>query len=215
MVATPVASSDWIVELVKRYRSGDEEAAAELISRFERYLQKWNRLLLTGRWDGRDGEIRSFLHTLGSMDVNLTAQVISKRLKAYERADIEQETRVALLETAIRYGNVVGYFRYVLRKRLGELTRDPLVFGFPQRGELKEIPEEPEAHPDIDESWVEGDTCGPGFDELSPRERKVLQLHYWFGFTEEKVAEILGVSRSTVSRTLRRARLILKVHYLD
>ena len=42
--------------------------------------------------------------------------------------------------------------------------------------------------------------------ELTPRQRKVLELRYERGMTGVEIAEELGVSPSTVSRTLRRAR---------
>ena len=42
--------------------------------------------------------------------------------------------------------------------------------------------------------------------ELTPRQRQMLELYYDQGMTMPQIAEQLGVSRSTVSRTLRRAR---------
>lgn len=210
------SSTEWITPLIERYRQGDESAASELLERFEKYLLKWQRLLLYGRWDQRDAEIRAFLSTLGSLDLNVTAQVISRRLKAYEAADLRQEIKVALLETALRYGSITNYYRHILRKRLGVLTRDPLVFGFHRPTTLIDLPDQHCAPaPEINESWVSGITCGPGFDQLTAEERKIVQLIYWFGFTEDKAAAILDVSRSTVTRRLRRVREILRVHYLE
>ena len=42
--------------------------------------------------------------------------------------------------------------------------------------------------------------------ELTPRQRQMLALYYDQGMTIPRIAEELGVNRSTVSRTLRRAR---------
>ena len=42
--------------------------------------------------------------------------------------------------------------------------------------------------------------------ELTPRQRQVLDLYYDRGMTIPRIAEELGLNRSTVSRTLRRAR---------
>ena len=43
-------------------------------------------------------------------------------------------------------------------------------------------------------------------EELTERDRKMVGLYYDQGMTMPQIAERLGVSRSTVSRTLRRAR---------
>lgn len=42
--------------------------------------------------------------------------------------------------------------------------------------------------------------------ELTPRQRQMLELYYDQGMNIPQIAEELGVNRSTVSRTLRRAR---------
>ena len=42
--------------------------------------------------------------------------------------------------------------------------------------------------------------------ELTKRQREMVALYYDQGMTMPQIAERLGVSRSTVSRTLRRAR---------
>ncbi len=41
---------------------------------------------------------------------------------------------------------------------------------------------------------------------LTPRQRQMLELYYDQGLTMPQIAEELGVNRSTVSRTIRRAR---------
>lgn len=42
--------------------------------------------------------------------------------------------------------------------------------------------------------------------ELTPRQRQMVELYYDQGMTIPQIAEELGLNRSTVSRTLRRAR---------
>lgn len=42
--------------------------------------------------------------------------------------------------------------------------------------------------------------------ELTPRQRQLLALYYDQGMTIPQIAEELGLNRSTVSRTLRRAK---------
>jgi DNA-directed RNA polymerase specialized sigma24 family protein len=212
----PRLTTQQINQLVEQFRSGDSQAAETLLQAFDRYLHKWYRLLTQGYWDRRDQEIRHFLHMLGSVDLNQTALILAQRLKAYDREDLAQETKVTLLETFIRYGNASAMYRLVLKKRLADLTHDPLTFGFHQRRQLVEVQESPDLLPaDINEAWVDGATCGPGFSELTAQERRVLQLTKWYGYTVERSAEVMGCSVSTVVRALRRAKEVLKIHYLD
>lgn len=42
--------------------------------------------------------------------------------------------------------------------------------------------------------------------ELTPRQREMLSMYYEGGMSMPQIAEQLGVNRSTVSRTIRRAR---------
>lgn len=42
--------------------------------------------------------------------------------------------------------------------------------------------------------------------ELTPRQREMVRLYYDEGMTMLQIGELLGVNRSTVSRTLRRAK---------
>lgn len=42
--------------------------------------------------------------------------------------------------------------------------------------------------------------------ELTPRQREMVRLYYDEGMTMPQIGELLGVNRSTVSRTLRRAK---------
>ena len=43
-------------------------------------------------------------------------------------------------------------------------------------------------------------------NELTPRQRKLLQMYYFDGLTMREIAEIENVNQSTVSRTLARGR---------
>ena len=43
-------------------------------------------------------------------------------------------------------------------------------------------------------------------EELTPRQQELLQLHYEQNLTVTQIARQLGVNKSSVSRTLRRAR---------
>jgi hypothetical protein len=204
--------------LIDLYRNPNHplagRAATEILSRFERYLQKWTRLLLFGRWDHKDKELKHFLQMMGSVDIEKTAQILCLRLKAYERVDIEQEVRVVFLHTAVTGKSIRLHFRYSLQKRLVQLLKDPLVYQFGQHVPLSDLNEGVHPTADIDEAWVAGFTCGPGFDELTPDERKILQLCKHYGLTLEQTAASLGIGVATVGRVIRKAKRVLAVHYL-
>jgi hypothetical protein len=215
MSCSPARKPSEVQDLIDLYQTGDVAAGEELLSRFEQYLQKWVKVIHLGRWDRKDREVRHFLHMLGSVDLDQTAQIIARRMKAYEKADIEQEVKVTLLDTVLRYGEIREHYRFVLKKRLAELTQDPHTFGFGWRQPLEYVTEGAIQPVDINEAWVAGLTCGPGFDELTPHERRILQLTKWFGYSVEKTADLMGCSISTVTRSIRRAKKVLKIHYLD
>ena len=48
--------------------------------------------------------------------------------------------------------------------------------------------------------------------ELTPRQREIVQLHFDCGLSVSEIARQEGVQKSTVSRTLKRARERLKSH---
>jgi DNA-directed RNA polymerase specialized sigma24 family protein len=209
------SNSDEINHLVAGYRAGDSQAAQELLWRFDRYMQKWVRLLATGYWDPKDRELGHFLAMMGSVDVHTTAQVLHQRLRVYEKEDLQQEVAVCLLDTALRFGNISAQFRFRMKQRVLELLRDPLTYDFSRNLPLEESEEIPAPEEDLGPLWIEGLTCGKGFDELTCEDRLILLLAKHYGFPIERVAAILQVSPSTINRTIRRARTVLAVHYLD
>ncbi len=218
--ATDLPVSD-LRSLVLQYRGSSPEAAAqaagELLTRFQPYLDKWLRLLLLARWDRGDGELRAFLKLIGTVDdPTTTAELLRNRLRAYDRADLEQELKVALLGTFLKYDDLQDCFRYVLRQRIVELTRDPLVFQYYLRVKMPEEVADPMVFgAAVDEEWVEGKTCSAPFLKLTYLQRKVLQLHYWERYTVQETAEILSLSPRQVKRLLSVARESLKGEFLE
>jgi DNA-binding NarL/FixJ family response regulator len=204
--------------LVDRYRQdcafpSPSRAAAVLLERFQPYLQKWIRLLASGKWDHKDKEIRHFLQMMGSMDIEKTVQIVYLKMKVYEREDIEQEVSVVFLETALKTRSIRQHFRYALQKKVVSLLRDPLVYNHDQHLPINEAVTYAVAATDIDDLWVAGFTCGPGFDQLTPDERKILQLHHHCGFTIETTARSLGIGTATVNRVISKVKKILATHY--
>jgi DNA-directed RNA polymerase specialized sigma subunit len=172
------------------------------------------RLLLYGKWDHKDKEIRHFLQLLGSVDIEKTAQILCLRLKAYEKEDLEQEVRVAFLNTCRSSNSIRKHFRYTLQRRVVILLKDPLVYRQASNIPLQDEEDPIYRAPDIDDAWVAGYTCGPGFDELSVEERRILQLCKYYGFSIEHAATVMGKSTATISRAISRAKRVLSIHYL-
>lgn len=187
-----------IGQLVHCYRDGDQEAAQQLLERFDGYLKKWVHLFASGTYDAADDEIRQFLSLTGHPDLRGVARLISRRLQAYETADLQQEVSVILLETARKHDHIQSRFRFLLFKRLKELTRDPAVFRYDQNTVLLEETTPQPSAADIDDSWVQGLTCGVGFDQLTTFERQVLRYTTWFGFGINRTAKVLAVTPQQV-----------------
>lgn len=204
------ASETPIPALVQAYRAGAAYAAEELLQRFAGYLHKWERLLLEGIWDPQDKELKQFLQMQGCADSPYSSRPhIEWRLKCYERQDVLQEIQVAFLDTALHCSSIRLHFRYTLHHRMEGLTKDPTTYGSYLRAPFPQEVEAPEA-PDIDELWVQGVTCGPRFEALTVRERRILQLTCWCGYTIKQVATQLRISPSTVKRDSRQAKALLQ-----
>lgn len=196
--------------LLEAYHAGDNRAGELLLARYSRYLAKWKRFLTLGKWDPRDGELRHFLRMLGAADPEATAQYLVRRLKAYDHDDLEQVLKLTLFECATRHGSPTAQFRYLLKRRIIGMTRDPLIYDWKKRAPLDEELDVGVRPAEIDEAWVLGITCGPGFVQLSERDRRVLQLVFWYGWTHVRVAEHLEVHLSTVERSIRRIKRVLR-----
>lgn len=209
------ASSAEIDYLVERYRSGDGAAAEELLECYDWYMKKWLRLLTTAKWDKKDREIAHFLSMVGSVDINSSAHILRHRLRIYEKDDLLQEVKISLLDTALKYRNIVAQYRFVLWARLKYLLDDTIV-SYRDRGiTLDAVDLCSEDVPDLDAAWVEGITCGAGFDELTPQDRLILLFTKWHGFSIDQTANLLGVSAATIDRSINRSKGILRVHYFE
>ena len=204
-------SLEQLIALSQSYQEGSRQAAEQLLEHYAPYLGKWLALLLAGRWDADDSEIAHFLGMVGSVDLRQTGQLLARQLRAYERVDLEQEVKLALLETILKYKDPLKQYRYVLKDRIKALTKDPLIDRW-NTGRLPEAraPGFLGTTTELDSAWVDGLTCGPEFIRLSWDERRALQLHYAIGYTIAETAKNMGVSDRTVNRILARARKLVK-----
>lgn len=115
-------------ELVKRYQSGDNEAAEKIIQAFSGYLIRYLQLIKRGNVDTNNAGHRQFIalfvrskydrikiiHGLANSSTRKliydTALMISNQFKPYDNEDIMAELTVELLAMAKNYQNDRGHF---------------------------------------------------------------------------------------------------------
>lgn len=68
------------------------------------------------------------------------------------------------------------------------------------------ITTEDEMDKELGENWIMGFTCSDTFCDLTPLERRVLVLYYNDGYKDSEISEMLGLSRSKISRLRSSAR---------
>ncbi len=144
-----------IDELVRLYQEGNKDAAEELITGFEPYLNKYVSLLKYDVVDIRNRDTRGFLSLFVNEKgvraslarnklpkkaykaVHDVAAMLNKTCEGIDEEDLRQELVVVLLTLAKRFkkkgkknfcGYVYNTFRYEIARRIMDITRDPLVF---------------------------------------------------------------------------------------
>ena len=62
----------------------------------------------------------------------------------------------------------------------------------------------------IEDQIIESVSLGDAIGTLEPRQRAVIQMRYYRGMTQDKTAQVLGISQVQVSRIERKALQILR-----
>lgn len=63
---------------------------------------------------------------------------------------------------------------------------------------------------ELDINWVRGLTCGEEFKELTHLQRLILKLNYEDGWTDGKIADMMGIHINTIFRQRKKADAIVK-----
>jgi RNA polymerase sigma factor (sigma-70 family) len=156
-----------------------------------------------------------------------------------EQEEIIQEMNLVLLTLADRYkeqgkgftGYVNGSYYYELGRRIHDLIKDPVIY---QRENMVSYSDVMFADPgaDIDDvdiidridnmlitneddnvlnnSWVQGLTCGEVFLSLTPLERLIIKYHDQDNLTDNQIAQRLGLHMDTVRRKRAKAKKTLE-----
>jgi len=209
-------STDYLNYLVHAYRDGESGAAETLIKVFQPILGKYARLCRFGMWSRNDRDTTAFLAMLGKHGLDETAEMLKNALTAYDREDIEQELILALLTTARKYLNISANFKFVFKRQLQKLIRDPLVYSggtrpklMPDMDTYRSVQDE---ELELDIAWINGRTTRLAeFQHLTPLQRAILKLIYHDGRTESEVMQELSIgSKSTLRRQIKDAKRILR-----
>ncbi|MCP4899695.1 MAG: sigma-70 family RNA polymerase sigma factor [bacterium] len=174
-----------VTVLLRRWESGDAAAVDELLPVVYNELRALARASMAGERTG---------HTLSG-----TALVHEAYLRLSKVADLSFNDRAHFFAVAARTMRriLVDHARsQFAEKRVGAHLRQPILedvdFEAPQ----------PETIVAIDELLDR-------LKEVNPRAGELVELRFFGGLTETETAEVLGVSRSTLTRDWRFARLWL------
>jgi DNA-directed RNA polymerase specialized sigma24 family protein len=67
-----------------------------------------------------------------------------------------------------------------------------------------------QAEEELDVNWVRGLTCGEEFKELTPLQRLIIKLNYEDGWSDGKIADMMGIHINTIFRQRKKADAIVK-----
>lgn len=178
------AVSGELTVLLERAR-GDEGALEELVEAVYRELRQTARKLLRG-------EVSGF--TLVATDL-----VHEAYLRLFDRPPSWEDRRHFFGSAALAMRRVL--VDHARRKNAGKrIPREEMV--------PIELSSEPFALPDLD--LVALDQALERLAQEHPRQAKIVELRFFAGLGESEVAELLGVSRVTVTRDWKVARLRLR-----
>ncbi len=166
----------------------------------------------------RDGDsIRQLLYT--------TAAMICNQCSIYDEEDIWAEFVAEFLAMARKYRNDKGCFFHVYvtkafpyraYRRIANWIGDPTAVVIRQADgvEVSELEDQDsqqyeeqiltnpllliEEDTDLDENWINGDTCSEQFAKLTPLERRVLAMYYHDGLRDKEIAEKLGFATGKI-----------------
>ena len=176
-----------LTELLRAWGGGDRLALAELMDRVYRELKAMAAAQL--RSERRD-------HTLQP-----TALVNEAFLRLVDQERADWRCRAQFFDVAARM------MRRILvdhARRRNRLKRGGAVAGWEPMTALSVEPAT-----GGDEDVLELDRALTSLEALAPRQARVVELHFFGGLSVDETAEVVGCSRSTVSREWRLARLWL------
>lgn len=182
--ASEAAARGELTLLLERAR-GDEEALEQLVAAVYQELRRTARRLIRGEASG---------FTLVATDL-----VHEAYLRLFDRPASWDDRRHFFGSAAIAMRRVL--VDHARRKHAGKrIPRDELL--------PLELSSEPFELPDLD--LVALDRALDRLARVHPRQARIVELRFFAGLSESEVAELLGISRVTVTRDWKVARLRLR-----
>ena len=175
-----------LTELLGRMQAGDSAARDAL------FAAAYNELHRLARARLRDGGRSSVLDT--------TCLVHESYLRFVEGGELRAEDRRAFFAYAsqVMRSVIVNSVRERLAEKRGGNWR-PLTLSAGLAASL----------PDADDTILRVHEALEDLEKADPRLAQVAQMRYFGGYSEEEIAETLGVTERTVQRDWEKARLIL------
>jgi RNA polymerase sigma factor (TIGR02999 family) len=175
-----------ITELLQAWSSGDSQALAKLIPLVDHELRK-----IAHAYMGRERAG----HTLQT-----TALVAEALIRLMEGERISWQSRTHFYSLVARR----------MRQILIEHAREQLTAKRGNRAEHIDVSEAVFLSSEASQELLMLDEVLVELAKIDERKAKIVEYRYFGGFTLEEVAELLGVSQSTVEREWRLARAWLK-----
>lgn len=182
--------SQEITALLRTWRGGDENALSDLLPLVYRRLKKIAGHLMRGQRSG------------GSLETTALVHEGYLRLIDLERISWQDRTHFFAMSARIMRQVLVDQARYDSRVKRG---------GRAFRVETKELRNlHDERAPDL----VALDDALTALAEVDEEKARLVELRFFGGLDRHELAEVLGISRTTVTRRWRAARAWL-LHYLS
>lgn len=194
-----------IEDLILRFRSGETKAGELLLEQFRPLIGKYMNLFLRGLFKETDADILKFLRCCGFVecqeDFGKVASWLKCRLRNTEKDDIEQACKVALLDTAKRYVNISGAYKFVLLNYIKSLIDDvPIVYIDMEETDILPPYYQSDEVQELDEDWISGRTAGDGFCLLTRLQREIVLLTHEKKWPDTHIIQKLKLSRSGLEK---------------
>jgi len=207
------ASAKTITDLILRYRSGDASAGEELLVTFRPLIGKYLNLLLKGAFRETDVDVLKFLRYCRPIshcgNYAVSARMLKQKLNKYDREELEQVCKVALLKTASKFINISGSYKLVLLEFISPLL--DMIPTTPLRLSEEEVfGTTTVADTEFDSEWVKGVTAGEGFNLLTPRQRELVILIWHKRLSDSRIRAKLKIPRRVLEAEKEEIKRILR-----
>jgi RNA polymerase sigma-70 factor (ECF subfamily) len=174
------------LEWLRRAQKGDDAAFSRLVEVYQKPVYNLCYRMLGNAGDAEDAAQETFI----------------RAYKAIRRYDPSRKFSSWLLTIASNY--CIDQHR---RRKLPTFSYDSF-----------DSPDIPEKSTSMEKMMMQGEhqeQISALLDELKPKDRSAVVMHYWYDYSYEEISEALSLSVSAVKSRLHRARKTLAESWLD